>query len=303
MAYSPAMRALVLVALLSLTTLAEARPFRAMMTRTAETTSPLNFELGLRYQGFFAGRGSGSVGALPYHQLSPGLRIGLVEGLELNAYVEFLLLDVPSSPNFRAFLGDIPIGLQWTFVDTRMVAMGVWLRGTIPSGPSGFDIIPPALSDGTLDAEASFIAEVRFTRDLRLMANLGYLYHGVRDRGAAADFDVPDALRYDVALAYNLSDDLLLGVELNGRFYLDPVITPVWNDNANQLEVLPHLRLETIPNLVLEAAIGVALVPDLQEIYLVRGLLGFTYEFDLGGSDRRPSDEDRPRSRRRGRGR
>lgn len=289
------MRTLLLVVALGCAFVAEARPFRAMVTRTAETTPPLHFELGLRYQAFFAGRGSGLFSPEDYHQLAPSLRLGLLPGLELNAGVEFLLVVPPGSTGLTAYLGDVPIGLQWTFLQSRIFALGIWARGTVPTGPSHIDHIPPTLSDGTLDAEGTLIAELRLGREFRLMLNVGYLFHGSRERGGAPDFDVPDALRYDAAATFNLTDDLLLGVELTGRYYFDRRITPYWDDNANQLEVLPHLRLETIPHLVLEAAVGVALLPELQEIYLVRGLIGFTYEFDLGG----PDEPERPRSRRR----
>ncbi len=272
------MRPLALALLLIAPLASQARPFRAMVTRTAETTNPWNFELGLRYQGFYAGRG---LGALPYDQLSPGLRFGLLKGVELDVGVDFLLLDLPGSPAFRAFVGDVPIGLQVTFVDTRHFGMGIYLEGRIPLGPGSIDIIPPSLSDGTYDATGLFVVELRPTRSVRLMANLGYEYHGVRIRSPLPDFDVPDALRYDVALTANLGERVLLGVELDGHQYLRPDITPRWNDNASQLEVIPHARLELVPNLVLEAALGFALTPDLQDIYLIRGLLGFTYEFDL----------------------
>jgi hypothetical protein len=272
------MRRLAFAVLLIVPLSSQARPFRAMVTRTAETTNPWNFELGLRYQGFFAGRG---LGALPYDQLSPGLRLGLLKGIELDAGVDFLLIDLPGTPNFRALLGDVPIGLQATFLETRHFAMGIYLEGRIPLGPGYIDVIPPSLSDGTYDATGLFVAELRPTRSIRLMANLGYEYHGVRIRSPLPDFDVPDALRYDVALTANLGERVLLGVELDGHYYLRPGITPRWTDNANQAEIIPHARFELVPNFVLEAALGFALTPDLQDIYLVRGLLGFTYEFDL----------------------
>ncbi|HEX4936299.1 MAG TPA: hypothetical protein VFV33_24125, partial [Gemmatimonadaceae bacterium] len=188
----------------------------------------------------------------------------------------------------------------FTFVDSSLLGLALYGRATLPVGPSRVDLIPPSLSDGTLDAEATFIAEIRATRNFRIMINLGYLHHGVRPDASIRDFDVPDALRYDVAATLNLGDRALLGVEFVGRSYLRSDLTPVWNDNPHQWEVIPHARLETVPNLVLEAALGIAVSPHLQEIYTVRGLLGFTYEFDLGGGDRGDRDEGR---RGRGRGR
>jgi hypothetical protein len=300
------MRILTLTAVLCVLVLtatpADARPFRAMVTRTAETTDPGKLELGLRYQGFFAGR---DLNALPYHQLSPGVRLGIIDGLELNFYLDLMMLGTPGSSGFTAYLGDVPIGLQFTFIDTRSLGLGLWVRGTVPVGAATFDglpssladRIPPSLSDGTWDAEGTLVAEFRLTEDFRIMGNLGLLHHGVRGRGTDSDFDVPSAIRYDVAATLNIGDWILLGLELLGRSYLDPRITPAWDNNAHQLELLPSVRLEVVPNLVLEAALGFAASPDLQEMYFLRGLLGLTYEFDLGGG----RGDGRRRSKRRGR--
>lgn len=170
-----------------------------------------------------------------------------------------------------------------------MFALGVFCQLTIPVGASNFerlplglqDRIPPSLSDGTWGAEGTLILELRLTQNFRIMANVGYLFNGVRLRPGAGAFDVPDALRYDVAATVNLGERWLLGVELAGRSYFSPVITPVWTNNAHQLEVLPLMRVEIVPNFVLEAALGIGLTRDLGSIYRVRALLGFTYEFDL----------------------
>jgi hypothetical protein len=269
-----------------------ARPFRAMVTRTAGTTNPANLELGLRYQGFLAGSG---LEALPYHQLSLGVRFGLLEGLELNAYGDFMLLGLPGTAQFDAYLGDVPVGLQWTFVDLKFLAVGLWGRFTIPAGQSSFeslpsaltDRIPPALSDGTWDAEGVLVAELRPSRAFRVMFNLGYLYYGIRSRGPDPDFEIPDAIRYDLAATLNVTDSLLIGVEAIGRSHLDRQITPAWTDNQHQIEIVPSLRLETIPDLVLEGALGISVTQDLRQIYLLRALLGLTYELDFGGSNRR----------------
>lgn len=265
---------------------ADARPFRAMVTRTALTTDPLNLELGLRYQIFLAGRG---LGALPYQQLSPGVRLGLIDGLELQVYADFMVLGLPGVGPLEAYLGDIPLGLQFTFFESSLLAVGVWARGTIPVGVATYERLPssladriiPTVSDGSWDAEGTLIVEIRPTRTFRIMLNAGYLYHGERTRGPDPDFDLPDAIRYDAAATFNLGDRFLLGVELIGRSFLQPQITPAWSNNQHHLEVIPHARLETIPFLVLEAAVGFALTRDLQDIYLIRGLLGFTFETDL----------------------
>lgn len=271
---------------------AGARPFRAMVTRTAGTTNPASIELGLRYQGFLAGSG---LEALPYHQLSLGVRAGLLPGLEINAYGDFMLLGWPGSALFEGYLGDVPVGIQWTFLDTKVFALGIWARVTLPLGASSFealpsaltDRIPPSISDATWDGEGTLVAELRPTRAFRLMLNVGYLYYGARSRGPDPDFEIPDAIRYDLAATLNVTEFLLIGVEATGRSYLDRQITPAWTDNQHQIELIPHIRLETIPNLVLEAALGVAVTRDLREIYLLRALLGFTYELDLAPQGRR----------------
>lgn len=291
----------VLLGCVALWSTAEARPFRAMVTRTAETTDPANLELGLRYQGFYAGQ---SLGALGYHQLSPGIRVGLLDDVELNLYLDLMLVSSGGS-SLDSYLGDIPLGLQVTFLETGTAAAGIWLRGTIPVGAGNFERLPssltdrvtPLVSDGTWDAEGTFVAEFRPTRDFRLMLNAGYMFHGVRSRGAESDFDVPDAVRYDLAATLNLSERTLIGVELMGRSFFLPRIAPAWDDNQHLLELIPHARLEVIPNLVVEAAFGLALTRDLQEIYRVRGLLGFTYELDLAGG--RGDDRGRGRGKKR----
>jgi hypothetical protein len=302
------MRNALVVALLCLVPLvSEARPFRAMVTRTAETTSPQHLELGLRSQGFYAGRG---LSALAYHQISPGVRFGIVDALELNFYLDVMVVSDKDFRGFDAYIGDIPIGLQYTFLETQALALGLWGRATIPVGTANFERLPssltdrvtPLVSDGSWDAEGTFVAEFRLTHAFRIMANLGYLYHGVRSRGPDPDFDLPDAIRYDLAATLNLGEKFLIGVEMMGRTFRDAQITPAWTNNAHQIEVIPHARLEVVPNLVLEAALGFAVTQDLQDIYRMRALLGFTYEFDLG-PERNRGNDDRGDKRGRGRGR
>src|SRR5262245_5012858 len=116
---TPRLLAALLAAAAAAPATTHARPFRAMVTRTAGTTGPANLELGLRYQGFLAGRG---LNALPYHQLSLGVRFGLLEGLEINAYGDYMILGLPGSPQFESYLGDVPVGIQWTFLDLKFLA-------------------------------------------------------------------------------------------------------------------------------------------------------------------------------------
>ncbi|MFY0528360.1 transporter [Archangium gephyra] len=266
-----------------------AKPYRAMVTRTAETTRSGNMELGLRYQGFFALESERS---LPYQQLSPSIRWGILDNLEANVYFELLGLGLPGDSDFRLAFGDIPLGLQWTFLETRPFALAAYARVTFPTGPDDQDAIPPNLSDGTWDYEGTLVGELRVSKDLRFMINTSYLHHGTRDRGALADFDVPDAVQVGLAGTYNLDNFTLVGLEVIGRIYFEPAITPVWTNNANQVEIIPVVRREVFPGLVLEAVAGIAVTPDLSNIYRFRALVGGTYEFDLASGPRLPQDKD-----------
>jgi hypothetical protein len=267
----------------------EAKPYRAMVTRTAETTRSGNLELGLRYQGFF---NLESERSLPYQQLSPSIRWGILDNLEANVYFELLGLGTPGDSDFQLAFGDIPLGLQWTFLETRPFALAAYARVTFPTGPSTQDAIPPNLSDGTWDYEGTLVGELRVSKDLRFMLNGSYLHHGTRDRGALADFDVPDAVQLGLAGTYNIDNFTLVGLEVIGRIFFEPAITPVWTNNANQVEIIPVVRREVFPGLVLEAVAGIAVTPDLSNIYRFRALIGGTYEFDLASGPRLPADED-----------
>ncbi|WP_164016821.1 hypothetical protein [Pyxidicoccus trucidator] len=280
---------LVLVATCLVASSARARPYRAMVTRTAETTKSGNLELGLRYQGFFSLDFEESQ---PYQQISPSLRFGILDNLEVNLFLEVLALGLPGEDEFELAFGDIPIGMQWTFLETSKVALGVYGRVTLPTGPSDEDGIIPSLSDGTWDWEGTFVGEFRASKDLRFMLNGGYLHQGTRDRDELPEFDVPDAVQFALAGTYNLDNYTMLGLEVVGRHYFEDVITPVWRDNATQVEIIPVVRHEAFPGLVLEAVAGVAVTPDLSEIYQFRVLLGGTYEFDLASGPKLPKKKE-----------
>jgi hypothetical protein len=274
--------ALAACSILAMSGPALARPYRAMVTRTAESTKQRNLEVGLRYQGFLLGFGRpAGVTALPWHQVAAHARYGILDTLEIETQLEVLIEKQLGSPYLALHLGDIPIGLQWTFIDTQAFAMGVFARVTIPTGPGDVDLLPPTVSDGTWDLEATLLAELRFTRNVRLMLNGGFLYHGVRRRTPRPDFDVPEGIRYDAALTANLNRWLLVALEVVGRSFFRPDITPAWTNNQHLVEVIPGARFEIVPKLVLEAAVGIAVTQDLQQMYLLRPLVGLTYEFWL----------------------
>ncbi|RKH21510.1 MULTISPECIES: hypothetical protein [Corallococcus] len=280
---------LVVLASLLFVSSAWARPYRAMVTRTASTTKSGNLELGLRYQGFFALDLDESQ---PYQQISPSLRFGIVDNLEANLYVELLALGLPGDDDFKLAFGDIPLGLQWTFLESSTAALAAYGRVTLPTGPSDEDGILPSLSDGTWDWEGTLIGELRASKDLRFMLNGSYLHQGTRDRGSLPEFDVPDAVQLALAATYNLDKFTMLGLEVVGRLYFEDVITPVWRDNATQVEILPVVRHEAFPGLVLEAVAGIAVTEGLSEIYQFRLLLGATYEFDLASGPKLPKSKE-----------
>lgn len=260
--------------------LVEARPYRAMVTRTAETTRKNHVEVGLRYQGFWFGSGRfGVPRASTYHQVAAHARWGIIDSLELETQVEALIDFAPDSPPTQLYFGDIPIGLQWIFFERPKVALGVYARVTIPTGPGNIDVLPPTLSDGTLDIEGTFLAEVRPTTSFRLMFNLGFVHFGTRTRSPGAAFDVPEAIKYAAAATFNVGDRFLFALELVGHTFFRPEITPAWLNNQHLLELIPGARFEIVPRLVLEAALGIALTRQLGEIHQFRPLLGLTYEF------------------------
>jgi hypothetical protein len=153
------------------------------------------------------------------------------------------------------------------------------VRVTIPTGPSHIDVLPPMLSDGTWDGEATFVAEVRPSPSFRLMFNAGFLYHHVRSRGSAASFDVPEAVRWAVAGTFNLGKRWLFSLEALGHHFFRADITPVWTNNQHLIEVIPGVRFEIVARLVLEAGVGIAVTPHLRELWQLRPLIGLTYEF------------------------
>lgn len=259
--------------------LANARPYRAMITRTAETTQKNHVEVGARYQGFWFGSGRlGVPRASTWHQVAAHARWGIIDGLELETQLEALIDFAPQSPPAQAYFGDIPIGLQWTFLERPKFALGVFARVTIPTGPGNIDVLPPTLSDGTLDVEGTFLAEIRPTSSFRLMFNVGFVYMGTRSRAPNAAFDVPEAIKYGVAGTLNVGRRFLFALEVVGHSFFRPDITPVWTDNQHLVEVIPGARFEIVPRLVLEAALGIAVTRHLWEIHQFRPLLGLTYE-------------------------
>src|SRR5690348_5978742 len=108
------MRAALLVLLLASPALA--KPYRAMVTNTAETTPGGHVEVGARYQGFILGTGRFGVNASNWHQVAASARWGIIDNLELDLQVEALIDWTPGS-RATPYFGDIPLALHWTFLD------------------------------------------------------------------------------------------------------------------------------------------------------------------------------------------
>lgn len=268
--------------------LAEARPYRVMTARTARTTDPGDIELGLRYQGLLLGEGRGFDPG-NFHQLAMTFRVGLLEFLMLDVEASGILsAEAPNDEDLQLAPGDLKLSLQARLVETNQARFGIFFGAVLPTGPSEVDLLPPFFADGTLDFEGLLLLEIGTKAPVRLILDGGFLFQGERDRGALGDFDVPDAIRYDIALAFRPGERALFAIELNGRHYLDPVITPLWTENDDIIELTPGFRFETGPGLVLEVGAGIALNDDTEDIYKLRVHAGFTYEFSAkkGASER-----------------
>jgi hypothetical protein len=258
---------------------AEARPYRVIVTRTPRTTGEGNFEIGARYQGLFLGEGLGFDPG-EFHQLAATLRWGIIDGLELDAEGSVILFQDPADPNvFIATAGDVRVAMQARVLRVGASILGVFAGLTAPTGPSEIDTLPPFFADGTLDGEILALYELAPTGALRILLDGGYVFQGTRDRGGLGDFDVPDALKYDVAASFAIGRYMQASLELNGRHYFDDAISPVWVQNADIIEVTPGFRVEVTPGLVFEAGAGIGLNDDTQAIYKLRIHAGLTYEF------------------------
>ncbi len=268
-----------LLLLCAVATSAGAKPYRAMVTQTAETTPGGHVEVGARYQGFILGAGRSGVSASNWHQVAGSARWGIIDHLELDLQLE-ALIDWSPGGLARAYFGDIPLAVHWTFFDRPKFAFGVYGRVTFPTGPGHIDVLPPMLSDGTWDAELTMIAEVRPSPWFRLMFNAGFLYHHVRNRGPSQpSFDVPEAIRWGVAGTFNLGKRWLFSLEALGLHFFRADLTPVWVNNQHLIEVIPGVRFEAVPRLVFEAGLGISVTPWLREIWQFRPLAGVTFEF------------------------
>jgi hypothetical protein len=270
-----------LIALLAFAPPVRARPYRLITTRTPLTLEAGHFELGARYQGLLEGDGTLAGGLTPadFHQIAGTLRIGVTDWLELETEVSAIIFHELGHDSASIDPGDVKVAAQVRLLHEGVHTLGIYLGVTLPTGPADVDVLPPFFADGTLDVEGLLLYEIRPARPVRLVMDAGWVHDGTRVRGhGLPDFDVPDAFRYDAAVAIHAGSRLLVLLEVNGRYYTDKVITPVWTDNQHIVEVSPGLRLELVPRLVLEAGAGIAVTDAARAIYRVRAQAGLTYE-------------------------
>jgi hypothetical protein len=265
---------------------AHARPYRVVNAHGPSSTGGGNLELGLRYQGFFVGQGRdhptlGHLEPGSFNQLAGTVRWGIIDPLELGLEASAIFFHDLDSEDVEVAAGDLIVSLQGRVLKTRHHLLGLFAGLTVPTGPSDVDSLPPFWADGTLDVEALLLYELAL-QPFRLIVDAGYVHAGTRDpTGGGLVFDVPDAFRWDLAGALHLGRRFLVCLELHGRHYFRADVTPFWVDNQHLLELIPGVRVELVPRLVLEAALGFALTRAAREMFILRAQAGFTYEFNL----------------------
>ena len=272
------MRKLIVAMLLLLAAPASAEPYRLIQARSGRQAHGGNLELGLRYQGLIDGEG-GDGEPIPdnFHQIAGTLRWGVFDRLELEAEASMIVWHHIGDPHADVDPGDIKLGGQVQLIREYPHILATYIGFTFPTAPSN-PALPPQFADGTFDVEALLIYEVDPSRFVRLIFNVGWEFLG---KYKDIDFDVPDAFRYDAAIALHPTSRLQFSLELNGRYHTDRVITPIWVNNQSILELTPGLRIEITPRWVFEGGAGIALNDDTRAMYKVHILAGVTYEFPI----------------------
>jgi hypothetical protein len=272
---------LIAVMLLLFAAPASAEPYRLIQARSGRQARGGNLELGLRYQGLIDGEGDeGEPIPDNFHQIAFSLRWGVIDRLELEAEASVIVWHQLGDPHADVDPGDIKLGGQVQLLRERPHILATYLNFTFPTAPSN-PSLPPQFADGTFDVEALLIYELDASRFVRLIFNVGWEFLGHYKDRPYDTFDIPDAFRYDAAIALHPTARLQLSLELNGRYHTDRVITPVWINNQSILELTPGLRIEITPRWVFEGGAGIALNDDTRAMYKVHVLAGVTYEFPV----------------------
>jgi hypothetical protein len=249
-----------------------------MTARAGKQARGGDLELGLRYQGLFDGDGiAGAPVPDAFHQIAFTLRWGVLDRLELEAEASAIVWHQLGTPSADVDPGDIKLAGQVQLVRSAPHILAAYLGLTFPTAPSN-PSLPPQFADGTWDVEGLLVYELDPIRVVRFIVDAGWQSLG---KYKDIDFDVPDAFRYDVAVALHPVARLQLSLELNGRYHTDRVLTPVWRDNQHILELTPGVRLELTPRWIFEGGAGIALNQDTRSMYKVRLLAGVTYEFSI----------------------
>ena len=255
-----------------------AEPYRLIQARSGHQARGGNLELGLKYQGLLAGDDYPDA----FHQLAFSLRLGVIDRLEIETEASLIIWhdDVGDPSHVQVDPGDIKLAGQVQLVREHPHILATYLGFTFPTAPSNA-ALPPQFADGTFDIEALMIYELDASRFFRLIFNVGWEFLGKYHDGPNKNVDVPDAFRYDAAIALHPTSRLQLSLELNGRYHTERAITPVWVNNQSILELTPGLRFEITPRWVFEGGAGIALNDDTRAMYKVRVVAGVTYEFPV----------------------
>jgi hypothetical protein len=271
-------RMLCLLLLVAAPASALAKPYRLIQARAGHQTGAGDLELGLRYDGLLDGDGVPGFHEEDFHQIAFSLRWGVLDRLELEAQASVIVWHEPGKPSADVDPGDVKLGAQVQIIREWPHILAGYFGLTLPTAPSN-PALPPQFADGTLDFEALLIYELApGGGPVRLVFDAGWQFLG---KYKDIDWDVPDAFRYDAALAIAAGSRVQLSLELNGRYHTDRVLTPVWTDNQHILELTPGLRIEITPRWVFEGGAGIALNDDTRSMYRVHVLAGVTYEFPI----------------------
>src|SRR5262249_2045973 len=201
------------------------KPYRLITARAGKQARGGDLELGLRYMGLIDGDG------IPdsFHQIAFTMRWGVFDRLELEAEASVIVWHEVGSRSADVDPGDIKLAGQAQLVHSSPHILATYLGFTFPTAPSN-PVLPPNFADGTFDIEALLIYELDPPHaPVRLIFDAGWESLGKYKQGdCGCDFDVPDAFRYDAAVAIHAGWRVQFSLELNGRHHTDRPITPYW---------------------------------------------------------------------------
>jgi len=159
-------------------------------------------------------------------------------------------------------IGDIRLGLRFSFLKEKMVSMGVKLDGYFPTG-GDFN------TSGGFNLQPSLITDLKFG-DYQLAFNLGYTFKSNDYKGLS--IEMSDEIFYNIGNKFKINNDLSLLLELYGAFQ---VSRPFAHKIETPLELLLGANY-FIGNFKLTPAVALGLVSGLGTP-LYRVILGVGY--------------------------